>query len=88
MSCFLFRRAQESANPKDSTRAASTAQNPMSQAKVAAYPYKSFGQAFSKACRVEGQRPRRSRRSETPQRNLTNKAKQENEKQNEKIKAK
>ena len=44
MSCFLFRRAQESANPKDSTRAASTAQNPMSQAK-AAYPYKSFGQA-------------------------------------------
>ena len=83
MSCFLFRRAQESANPKDSTRAASTAQNPMSQAK-AAYPYKSFGQAcllfaekferqrkqalpLSKACRVEGQRPRRSRRSETPQ---------------------
>ena len=43
--------------------------------KVTAHPYKSFGQAFSKACRVEGQRPRRSRRSETPQRILTVKAK-------------
>ena len=42
---FLFRRAQISANSKDSSRAASTAQNPMSQTKVAAYPYKSFGQA-------------------------------------------
>ena len=56
----------------------------MSQTKVTAHPYKSFGQAcllfeekferqrkqalpLSKACRVEGQRPRRSRRSETPQ---------------------
>ena len=30
---------------------------------------------LSKACRVEGQRPRRSRRSETPQRILTEQAK-------------
>ena len=47
----------------------------MSETKVTAHPYKSFGQAFSKACRVEGQRPRRSRRSETPQRILTNETK-------------
>ena len=48
-------------------RGRSIAQNPISETKVTAYSYKSFGQAFSKACRVEGQRPRRSRRSETPQ---------------------
>ena len=73
---FLFGRVQESANPKDSSRAASTAQNPMSQAKVAAYPYKSFGQAFSKACgNPKGKARGRSRRSEIPQRNLTKQAK-------------
>ena len=43
--------------------------------KVAAHPYKSFGQAFSKACgNPKGKAPGRSRRSETPQRILTNQA--------------
>ena len=73
--------------PKNGSRATSTAQNPMSQAKVAAYPYKSFGQAFSKACgNPKGKARGRLRRGEIPQRILTNKAKQKNEKQNEKIK--
>ena len=55
--------------------------------KVTAHPYKSFGQAFSKACgNPKGKARGRLRRGETPQRNLTNKAKQKNEKQNEKIK--
>ena len=73
-------------------RGRSIAKTPISETKVTAYPYKSFGQAcllfeekferqrkqalpLSKACRVKGQRPCRSRRSEIPLRNLTNKAK-------------
>ena len=50
--------------------------------------YKSFGQAFSKACgNPKGKARGRLRRGEIPQHILTNKAKQENEKQNEKIKS-
>ena len=57
-------------------RGHSIAQNPMSQTKVTAHPYKSFGQAFSKACgNPKGKARGRSRRSEIPQRILTNKAK-------------
>ncbi len=57
-------------------RGRSIAQNPISETKVTAYPYKSFGQAFSKACgNPKGKARGRSRRSEIPQRNLTNKAK-------------
>ena len=57
----------------------------MSQAKATEHPYKSFGQAFSKACgNPKGKARGRLRRGEIPQRILTNKAKQENEKQNEK----
>mgnify|MGYP004548272171 CR=1 FL=1 len=48
----------------------------MSQIKVTAPSYKSFGQAFSKACgNPKGKARGRSRRSETPQRILTSKAK-------------
>ena len=48
----------------------------MSQAKVTAHPYKSFGQAFSKACgNPKGKARGRLRRGEIPQRILTNKAK-------------
>ena len=66
-----------------SRRGRSIAQNPISETKVTAYPYKSFGQAFSKACgNPKGKARGRLRRGETPQRILTNKAKQENEKQN------
>ena len=73
---FFGGRVQVTCEPKESSRAASTAQNPMSQAKVAAYPYKSFGQAFSKACgNPKGKARGRLRRGETPQRILTNKAK-------------
>ena len=62
--------------PKDSSRAASTAQSLMNQTKVTVHPYKSFGQAFSKACgNPKGKARGRSRRSETPLRILTNKAK-------------
>ena len=57
-------------------RVRSIAQNPISETKVTAYPYKSFGQAFSKACgNPKGKARGRSRRSEIPQCNLTNKAK-------------
>ena len=59
----------------------------MSETKVTAYSYKSFGQAFSKACgNPKGKARGRLRRGETPQRILTAKAKQKEEKQNEKIK--
>ena len=55
-----------------SRRGRSIAQNPMSETKVTAHPYKSFGQAFSKACgNPKGKARGRSRRSETPQRILT-----------------
>ena len=44
--------------------------------KVEAHPYKSFGQAFSKACgNPKGKARGRLRRGETPLRSLTNKAK-------------
>ena len=44
--------------------------------KVTAHPYKSFGQAFSKACgNPKGKARGRSRRSEIPQRILTAKTK-------------
>ena len=60
----------------------------MSQAKATEHPYKSFGQAFSKACgNPKGKARGRSRRSEIPLRILTAKTKQGNEKQNEKIKS-
>ena len=64
-------------------RGRSIAKTPISETKVTAYPYKSFGQAFSKACgNPKGKARGRSRRSEIPLRNLTEQAKQENEKQN------
>ena len=57
-------------------RGRSIAQNPMSETKAAAHPYKSFGQAFSKACgNPKGKARGRSRRSEIPKCILTNKAK-------------
>ena len=86
-------------------RGRSIAQNPMSETKVTAHPYKSFGQAcllfeekferqrkqalpLSKACRVEGQRPRRSRRSETPPAQSNSESKINSKaKQNEKFKS-
>ena len=73
---FLGGRAQFLCEPKQSSRGGSFAQNPISETKVTAHPYKSFGQAFSKACgNPKGKARGRSRRSEIPQRNLTNKAK-------------
>ena len=65
---FFGGRAQVTCEPKESSRAASTAQNRLNQAKVTAYPYKSFGQAFSKACgNPKGKARGRLRRGETPQ---------------------
>ncbi len=57
-------------------RGRSFARSPMSQTKVTAHPYKSFGQAFSKACgNPKGKARGRLRRGEIPQHILTNKAK-------------
>ena len=57
-------------------RGRSIAQNPMSETKVTAHPYKSFGQAFSKACgNPKGKARGRLRRGEIPKHILTNKAK-------------
>ena len=53
--------------PEDGSRGGSFAQSPMSQTKVTAHPYKSFGQAFSKACgNPKGKARGRLRRGETP----------------------
>ena len=58
----------------------------MNQTKVTAHPYKSFGQAFSKACgNPKGKARGRLRRGEIPQRILTEQAKQKEEKQKQQI---
>ena len=73
---FFIRRAQILCGSKESRRGGSTAQNRMSQAKVAAHPYKSFGQAFSKACgNPKGKARGRLRRGEIPKRIITEQAK-------------
>ena len=72
---FIWTRPNK-CEPKDSSRGRSTAQIQLDQAKVTAYPYKSFGQAFSKACgNPKGKARGRLRRGEIPQRILTAKAK-------------
>ena len=65
-------------------RGRSFARSQMSQTKVTAHPYKSFVHLFKGGGNPKGKARGRLRRGEIPQRILTNKAKQENEKQNEK----
>ncbi len=51
-----------------SRRGRSIAQNQISETKVTVHPYKSFGQAFSKACgNPKGKARGRLRRGEIPQ---------------------
>ena len=85
---YFFRRAQAECEPKESIRVGSFAQNRMSQTKVTAHTYKSFGQAFSKACgNPKGKARGRLRRGETLQAH-SNEQSKNNGKAKQKVKIK